>query len=270
MKILAKIGTVLIALAAVLTVGLFGVLKAQGISPVNKTHVAARTAAAENRDLMAGITVVDLDGPIDLKLKQGAAASLNVHAEKDFMSHITTMQEGNTLKIGMKGDVFHTTGPLQVELTLPALEKLSVRGSGDSVVAGFKGEKLILVLNGSGNLTFNGQYQQINADSHGSGDLTLNSGASNSVELNLIGSGQITASGDTKILSAKLNGSGDLNAVTLRADNVTINANGSGDSIVFAKKTANLTMNGSGDIHVKGKPERRSTSQRGSGDVDWE
>ncbi|MFD2273129.1 GIN domain-containing protein [Undibacterium arcticum] len=105
--------------------------------------------------------------------------------------------------MGLKGFNIHTRRPLQVELTLPALQQLTMQGSGDADVKGFNGEQLQLALRGSGNAVVVGQYKRINASILGSGDLQLNGGNSDHVELSLTGSGEMTITGQSKALAAK-------------------------------------------------------------------
>jgi hypothetical protein len=90
------------------------------------------------------------------------------------------------------------------------------------------------------------------------------------VTLEMVGSGQIKSSGSCKVLSADLTGSGDLDAQHLASDQVTVNLKGSGTTNVFARRSAELTLHGSGDIRVFGNPDTRNVSRTGSGEVTWD
>jgi hypothetical protein len=39
---------------------------------------------------------------------------------------------------------------------------------------------------------------------------------------------------------------------------------------VFARRSADLTLRGSGDVQVLGRPDQRTVDRNGSGDVRWE
>src|SRR5437899_3864575 len=269
MKILAKIGVSLSVVAAVLVGAFYNVLLAQGIShpPVS---AAERALATETRPLGAGIVNIDMNGPVELKLVQGNTPSMAVRAEKRLLPNLTTEQDSNTLHVGLKGFNIHTRQPLQVEVTLPALQQLNLAGSGGADVKGFSGEQLQLALRGSGDAVFVGQYKRINASILGSGDLQLNGGNSDNVELNLTGSGEITITGQSKALAAKIMGSGNINASKLPSDTVKLDLFGSGDANLNARQSVTLNLRGSGDIHVDGKPAQRNVSRTGSGDVSFE
>lgn len=268
MRALIKIGISMLLLAFVLIAISYNMLRAHGAT--NPSSAQGRAPASETRPIGNGITSVELSGPIDLTLRQGDKPSLKVRGEQRLLGNVETEQDGSTLHIGTKGMLLHHRRPLQVELVLPSLSELEIHGSGDSTINGFSGEKLSVQVRGPGNVNFNGRFKKVDAGVHGSGDLTLNTGASEMVTLEMVGSGQIRSSGSCKTLNAELTGSGDLDAQHLASDQVTVNLKGSGTTNVFARKSAELTLNGSGDIRVFGNPDNRNVSRTGSGEVSWD
>jgi hypothetical protein len=268
MGTLIKVGFSMLLLAGVLIGVSYSMLRAEGVS--NPTSVAGRAVRGEKRPLGEGISNVDLSGPIDLTLRQGTNVSLKVRGEQRLLANIETSQDGDTLHIGTRGVLFHHRQPLQVELVLPSLEKLDVRGSGDSTVSGFSGEHFALNLTGSGNVNFSGRFRQMVAGVHGSGDLSLKGGDCDSVELEMVGSGQLSASGNARSVQATMMGSGDLDAQHLASDKVELNLEGSGTANIYARNSADLILHGSGDIRVYGKPAQRNVTRTGSGEVKWE
>lgn len=264
---LLKIGFGMALLAVLLTGITYSMLRAQGAA--HPTSVAGRAARTEVREVSATISNVELVGPIDLRLKQGDVPSLKVRGEQRLLGNIGTEQDGPTLRIGSKGLLLHPRRPIEVELVLPSLHELVVNGSGDSNVNGFTGEHLSVQLQGSGNLTFNGRYKNVEAGVHGSGDLNLNTGHGEKVKLEMVGSGAITSSGSCKELTAEVTGSGDLDAQHLATDKVAVTLLGSGTTNVFARQSADLTVKGTGNIRVFGNPSERNVSRSGSGGVSW-
>lgn len=269
MKTLLKIGASLTVLAAVLVAVFYNVLMAQGVSNI-PVSAAERAMTTESRNLGASIVNIDMNGPVDLKLVQGATPSMTLRAEQLLLQKITTEQDGTTLHIDVKGFSIHTRQPLQIEVTMAALQQLTMRGSGNADVKGFSGEQLKLSMRGSGDAVVVGQYQRINASILGSGDLQLNGGNSDIVELSLTGSGEMTVSGRSKALAATIMGSGNIDASALPSDSVRLDLFGSGDANLNATQSISLNLRGSGDIHVDGKPAQRNVSRTGSGDVSFE
>lgn len=265
MRTLLKVGFGLLLLAFMLIGMSYSMLKAQGST--SRANPEGRMVLSETRTIGADVTEIDLSGPIDMTLRQGAIASLTVKGEQRLLGNIDTTQEGKLLHIGTKGMLLHHRHRLQVVLVLPSIDKLSIRGSGDSTINGFSGERIDVQLHGSGNVKFNGRYKAVSAGVHGSGDMEMNGGSSDKVEVALVGSGRMTVVGSCRQFTADQTGSGDLDAEHLAADVTAVNLRGSGTSVVQALKTAEVAVRGSGDVSVLGNPTERNVNKTGSGDV---
>lgn len=267
MRTLFKIGTGLLLLACLLIALTFSMLRAQGVN--TRSHAEGRELASETRPVSAAATQIDLSGAIDMTLRQGAVPSMTVRGEQRLLANVDTVQDGDTLQIGVKGMLLHKRQPLQVIVVLPAIDTLRIRGSGDSTVNGFSGERMDIQLSGTGNVKFNGRYKDIHARLRGSGEMEMNGGASDTVEVALAGSGQMTVVGSCKQFTAEQTGSGELDAEYLAAKMVSVVLQGSGTSVVRALESAEVTMRGSGDVSVLGNPGQRVVSRTGSGDVNF-
>lgn len=267
MRGLMKVGFSLLMLAFVLIGVSYGLLKAQGVHrPLN---VEGRMVDSETRSVGANLTAVELSGPINLTLRQSMTPSLEVRGEQRMLANIGTTSEGQTLRIGTRGIVLRHREPLQVTLSLPALEELRVDGSGVSTVSGFSGERIGVHLDGSGSIKFNGRFRNVVAGLHGSGELEISAGSSDEVEAKVVGSGTMTLVGSARELRAESAGSGELDARHLRADTVSVKQQGSGNTRVHARQTVAVTLSGSGDVDVSGNPNQRSVSRTGSGDANF-
>jgi len=267
MRALLKVGFSLLVLAFILIGITFGMLRAQGVS--GPSNPAGRMLSTETRTVGNGINAVELSGPIDLTLRYGPAASLEVRGEQRLLGNVETSQDGGTLHIFTRGIVLRHNRPLEAVLVLPALASLNVSGSGDSTVDGFSGERIDVGLDGSGSVKFNGRFRKVAAGLHGSGYLEVMGGNSDSVDADVVGSGHLTLLGGCKALNARSTGSGELDARHLRADTVVVEQLGSGSSTVAARQSVAATIRGSGDIEVYGNPNQRSINRTGSGDVSF-
>jgi len=267
MRSLVKIGFSLMVLAFILIGVSYSMLRAQGVQ--SGARPERRALANETRVLARGIDAVQLSGPIDLTLRYGPTASLIVKGEERLLPNIDTFQEGTMLHIGTKGMLLHHRQPLQAVLVLPSVAHILIEGSGDSTISGLSGDTIGLELNGSGSVKFNGRYQHVDVALRGSGDLELNTGNCDELTLLQESSGQITAIGSTRKLSIKKQGSGELDTRHLRADAVTLQQTGSGDSVILARETVSIEMNGSGDVHVHGGPRVQSVARTGSGEASF-
>lgn len=261
MKTMIRIGAGMLLLAAVLIAITCTFMSA---------HAATVGQGSESRSIQGHIVQVVMNGPIDLTLRQAAAPDLQVRGEAGMVSRVTTRVEGNTLYIGTKGVFMMLRQPLRVELALPGFEKLQMLGSGDGMVSGFRGSQLELSMRGSGNLNFDGDFQQVHVNMSGSGDLKLALANSDNVEVSNMGSGEIWLKGQARVLNVKIAGSGDLDASGLKAGQVVVQSMGSSNAKVYASQEARVSSFGSGDIRVYGNPGRRNAERRGSGDISWQ
>ena len=268
MRALMKTGMSLLLLAFVLIGLSYGMLRAQGIS--SPSNPAGRTVQSDTRSLGKPVRAIDLGGPIDLTLRQGAVAQLVVRGEQRLLGNInTTIGDDATLHIDTVGMLLHHRQPLQAILVLPSIEAITVRGSGDSSIDGFSGERVAVALNGSGNVKFAGRFRQVKVALRGSGELDMHGGASDEVEASVIGSGKLTLVGAARRFKAELTGSGDIDARHFGADQVNLRLTGSGDAVVTALQTIHVALRGSGDVKVYGAPLERNVSRDGSGEVSF-
>lgn len=266
MRSLMKVGFSLLVLAFLLIGLSYSMLRAQGVS--SPTNLAGRELESVTRTLGKDIRAIDLSGPIDMTLRQGAVPSLVVRGEQRLLGNVeTTTGNDGTLHIRTTGMLLYHRQPLQVTLVLPSIEDVAVRGSGDSTINGFSGERIDVRLEGSGNVKFNGRFKQVKAAIRGSGELEMNGGASDKVEAAVIGSGKLTVVGSCRQFKAEQTGSGDINARHLSADDASLQLMGSGDAVLTALKSVSVTLRGSGDVVVYGSPTERNVSRNGSGDV---
>jgi hypothetical protein len=265
-RTLFRVALSLLVLAFVLIGLSYGMLRAQGVSVRHE----GRMVSEETRPIGRDIRAVELSGPIDLTLRYGARPSLVVRGEQRLLANVETTQDGAVLHIGTRGIVLRHRQPIMVELTLPALDRVAVDGSGDSEINGFTGERIELELNGSGSLDFNGRYRQARAVVQGSGALTVDAGNGDRVEGELEGSGELTLAGAARSVKLESSGSGMLDAQRLRADDVEVRQTGSGNTSVTAHATVVAAVSGSGNIDVYGNPPQRTVSRTGSGDVHFD
>lgn len=267
MRTLLKVGASLLLLAFVLIGLSYSMLRAQGSN--STASVAGRDLETETRPVVGEVDVIDLNGPIDLTLRQGATARLEVKGEQRLLANIDTSSSGDTLHIGTTGMLLYHRQPIQVVLTLPTLRELHVRGDGDSTVNGFSGDAIEVRMEGRGALKFNGRFSEVNAIVRGTGEVEMNGGASGKVDATVEGSGKLTVVGSAKELKAVLAGSGELNAQHLKAASVDLTMMGSGSATVNATGRLEATLRGTGDIDVYGKPQTREVNITGSGTVDY-
>jgi hypothetical protein len=183
--------------------------------------------ASETRDV-ASFAAVDLAGSNTVTIHVGGKPSVVVSADDNLLDHVTTRVDGGKLVIGTIPGSFSTRSPMNVDVTVPSLDALTLSGSGIVSADGIDSEKLTIALPGSGVLRASGTATTLDVDHSGSGD-------------------------------AQLEG--------LTATNVHAVLGGSGRIVVTATKSLDATVSGSGAIFYRGDPEQVATNVTGSGAV---
>ncbi|HBI69509.1 MAG TPA: DUF2807 domain-containing protein, partial [Massilia sp.] len=230
-----------------------------------------RTRARETRSVDARVARVQLDGAVDLRIRQGSPAMLILSGDPRWLAGLTILQRADTINIGGGGrrGLRLVQDPVRAELVLPTLREVSSEGLGATDISGFSGEELALALDGAGSMTVNVRYRLISASLGGVGSMQLDGVQSERIDLDLHGAGHVMLAGRSRLLRAELSGVGGLDARQFTAESVTLDLSGLGNATVTANGSANLNLSGMGSATIYGKPLNRKVSVDGLGKVSW-
>ncbi|MFZ6849264.1 head GIN domain-containing protein [Undibacterium sp. RuRC25W] len=234
-------------------------------------HEIVGGEARERRELSTKVVNVVMSGPMQLTIKMQPKPDIYVNGDPKLVDKVTTRIEGNTLYVGTRG-IFVAVGktqPITVELNLPSLERLQLIGSGNTLVQNLKGEKLDVDARGSGNLMLDADYAMLSLRTTGSGNMQIRLPNSETVTVYSHGSGNMILDGQTKFLQSELAGSGSMNALGLRSTQAKVRLAGSGDMTVTVNDEVKAVTTGSGNLHIHGKPARRTIQHTGSSQTIW-
>lgn len=171
---------------------------------------------------------------------------VEVVAQAEILERLSLSVVHDQLVIDMTGCTINSTSP-QVNITVPALQEIVLDGSGDIFGEDvLEGEKISIVVDGSGNIDLWLAYEQ--------------------VEVLIDGSGDVTLQGKAKSMDVTVDGSGNLNAFALTSEQIEIMVDGSGDSRVNATQRLIVEVDGSGDVEYMGSPDVEIIDN-GSGNV---
>jgi len=197
--------------------------------------------------LVAGVRSIELEGPIDLVLRQGQAEKLTVHTDDNIAPFIETTVRDGVLHIGIQpGANFRTRHPIGISAELARLDGVKLLGSGDVTCAQFNTELLEITIIGSGNARFD----------------ALDAKA---LAVLLQGSGDVHLSGHAASQGYVIEGSGDVDAGELVGRELAVRIEGSGDAKVWATEKLVVDVSGTGDVVYRGSPAlKKSLSGTGS------
>ncbi|GAB3244502.1 head GIN domain-containing protein [Chitinimonas naiadis] len=208
--------------------------------------------ASEARPITA-LRVVESDSVVDVmvELVPGSTPTLQVEADENLLSKISTVQEGDKLVIRTKG-AFSTDQHVRAILTLPTLARVSNQGSGDMTVRGLDAERFELDASGPGDVTLKGKVKQLQLANSGSSDISLEGVEVGQLKLRLSGPGDVSIDGHIADLDARLSGSGDLQLSGLSGA-ANMRLDGPGTATLVGKITSlQAWLGGSGGIAVQG------------------
>jgi carbon monoxide dehydrogenase subunit G len=101
----------------------------------------------------------------------------------------------------------------------------------------------------------------------GSGDLALSQINQPKLQLSIKGSGSASATGTADSVDLSISGSGEARFVDLTAKSAKVDIRGSGDARLTAQVDADVSISGSGDVELFGRPVMRRSEIRGSGSI---
>lgn len=210
------------------------------------------SAKDEKRDVPT-FSEVALRIPAKLYIGQGSTQSIEIIAKSSTIEEIITEVKGRTLNIRFPNKSYFwknfQPGKIEIHITVPEIDGLSVSGSGDIFVEDIKTRILDLAVSGSGDIIIDElQVERVSSSISGSGDITIKDG------------------GVADDFSVSVSGSGDVNAMGFEATNVVIRVSGSGNCSVTSNGSIKARVAGSGNINYKGNPSIDS-SVVGSGRV---
>ncbi len=192
-------------------------------------------------------STIILQAPADVYIIQGSEYSLTIETNPNIASLITTEVNNQVLTIGSEENI--NTKKLDIFITMPYVEKLEIRGSGDILCKNeISSKKLVLAIEGSGNITMNKIVtREITCSIGGSGDIKL-------------------ITGKAKEANLRIDGSGNIEADHIDCEDVNADINGSGDILCYAEDNLKVDINGSGNLKYKGQPKSK-VNINGSGQV---
>lgn len=183
----------------------------------------------ETRDVTA-FSAVQVNGSNTVNIRVGDEQRVTVRGDAGAVDRLETAVRDGTLIIAHRG-WFGAFGAPSVDIAIPELEGVSLRGSGTIVADGVDAESLAVTLPGSG-----------------------------IIELR----------GTARAADVMLAGSGAVRLSDLAARDATVTVTGSGEVRVHATGSLRATITGSGTVRYSGDPETVDDSVTGSGVIEKE
>jgi hypothetical protein len=230
------------------------------------------------RRTVSGLSALSISGPLQVEVRVGSAASLEIVGDSNLLALIHTESvSSDTQKIWLDGR-FESSNPIRVIYTVPALHNVVSNGSGRLLINGLNDGNINVQNTGSRAIQLQGKVSNLTIQSNGSGSInasalesktafvkihgsgSVNLGAVRGDELNVSihGSGSLNASGNVRNLMAHIHGSGSANLTAMLSQTADLSSNGSGELTAAVSQSVIAQANGSGHITVYGNPAQRN------------
>ena len=190
---------------------------------------------------------IELEGSVDVVVRKGAVQQVELEGQKEVVDLITAEVDDGVWHIG-SSKCYSTDRPFAVFITIPEVDHIAVAGSGDvQADSVFGAGETLLRIAGSGGIRASGLSEK-------------------RLIVHIDGSGDVEVGGTTTNFDAQVQGSGNIVGGALSAAEAEVVIQGSGDAEITAITNLNATVQGSGSVRYHGKPQVRSRIE-GSGAV---
>ena len=196
---------------------------------------------------VAMLNAITVNGSMDVTVVRGDTQRVEITAQPELIGLVKTKVDNGMWEITTtKG--YRTDRDFSVRITIPMLNSVIVKGSGDvRSEQVFNTGKTYLALGGSGNIAID----------------TLHEGK---LEILIDGSGSLSVNGTCRELDVRSDGSGDMHALGLAANEANVQLEGSGGVDLTVISELEARVSGSGTLRYRGTPEVSSKIE-GSGSV---
>jgi hypothetical protein len=202
------------------------------------TALQAQTTYTETRNV-SGFSKVSFAVAGEVYIDLGQSYSVVLEGDRDYINDIETRVEGKDLVI--KRDKWFDSGnrKVTVRITMPALEGISVSGSGKVTVNDpVRGDDLDVAISGSGKALL--------------GDVTVKN-----IECHISGSGSLNIAGTGTVdnLVISISGSGNYKGEAAKVGTLRASISGSGNCDCYVTDLLKAAISGSGSVYYSGNPK---------------
>jgi hypothetical protein len=202
--------------------------QAQAWSIHKHGHGIEGSGDLETRELeLDEFSRIDLGGAFDLEVSFGDRQKVEVTIDDNLWDNLDADVSGGELELDWKKDC-QPDRHCKIKLTVRSLEEVNIHGACDAEIEGFKGDRFAYTLSGAGDLTMDGEVDE---------------------------------------LEIQVSGAGNADTRDLKAKQVKINVSGAGNATVYASEKIRARVSGVGQVTYYGDPEEENTSVSGIGSI---
>jgi hypothetical protein len=199
----------------------------------------------------AGFDTVEVGNAFKVDITQSDTYRVVVRVDSSFEERLEVVQEGDTLKIGLKdeeGGLRIEAGTREDEITMPELIGLSLSGSSDGTSSGFK------------------STAALDVDLYGASSLEGDVEAGDA-SFGTQGASKATVSGSGQNVTVVAEGGSTVDLSKFSAVDADVSADGDSTVTVNASGTLDAVAGGASTVYYLGSPTLGTIEESGSSDV---
>lgn len=196
--------------------------------------IAGSGAVTTGTREIADFTQVEFAIPVNLQIRKGPVASLELTIDDNLAAHVQTAVAGQVLRVSSAENLAPSRNS-QVILVVPVVSRVAIIGASRVSIEELSGAEASLSIAGSGDVTAAVQSPKLKCE--------------------IAGSGTIRVSGSAQTVEISIAGAGDVSTNEIAADTVSIDIAGSGTVHTHASKSLDVSIAGSGDVTYSGQPQ---------------
>ena len=246
-----------------------GVLTSCSITHENKVTGPATTRVVNISD---GMTKLVSFVSADIEYRTGKPG-IKIKGPEDEVNLIQVKQKGTTLELSRedRDKNYHKFQGVQIELSLPELNSITLNGSGDISAPSIVATTFDLKLLGSGDIEIGDvEANTVKISCSGAGDVSIGKITTPQLQFFSQGAGDIEIGNvSATSVDATLQGAGDLTLKYVEATVVDILIQGANDADLpkIDVTTLRATVQGAGDLTVGGRAANARLTVQGAGDI---
>lgn len=153
---------------------------------------------------------VRIEGPIDARIRQGAAQRVTVRTDVNAIGHLRTTVSGNTLVLSLDRANYRDGLRFEAIVDMPTIGRLTQNGVANVDLSGFHGlEHMDVISSGVGDLTMHGSTDRLTITQQGVGRVNASAMSADTCHVGLSGVGNVEVRVNHRLLG-HLSGVGNI------------------------------------------------------------
>ena len=217
---------------------------------------------------LSNFSMVENQTVVDVEIVQGDEQKVVVEGDNNIIDQLQLYVHGNELSIDLREGCYKNFN-ITVYITVPYLEKVSVKSTGDVTIDDFEDlDYLTLKTSSTGDIIGTGVLEVsdvLELKTSSTGNIKLEAYTFDLVA-DITGTGDITLAGNCKNQNVEMSSTGKFKAYDFESENCTIRVSGTGYAKINVSEQLDARISGTGDIYYLGNP-RINISDNGVGDL---